>query len=135
MVLSRTNGSVHEVILWQSFDYPTDTVLPGMRFGLDRRTGVNRILSSWKSETDPGRGDFTFAVETRGSPQLFLYKMSAPYWRAGPWTGRTLSGVPVVKSRLNTPEVDFSGDLGLFDYVFTNNNDEVQFFSILIFPF
>ncbi|KAM7525174.1 hypothetical protein LguiA_015076 [Lonicera macranthoides] len=126
LVLSRTNGSGHELVLWQSFDYPTDTVLPGMRFGLDRRTGVNKILSSWRSEMDPARGDFTFEVETRGSPQFLLYKMSAPYWRAGPWTGQTLSGVPVVKSRLKTPEVDFSGDLGLFDYVFTNNNDEIS---------
>jgi hypothetical protein len=30
-------------VLWQSFDYPTDTAIPGMKLGLDRTTGQNRI--------------------------------------------------------------------------------------------
>ncbi|KAM4077694.1 hypothetical protein ACJW30_12G158700 [Castanea mollissima] len=39
-------------VTWQSFDYPTNTLLPFMKLGLDRRTGLNRFLTSWKSKDD-----------------------------------------------------------------------------------
>lgn len=32
--------------LWQSFDYPTDTLLPGQKLGWDHATGINSINSS-----------------------------------------------------------------------------------------
>lgn len=39
--------------LWQSFDYPGDTALPGVKVGIDLKTGFCRSLWSWKSRTDP----------------------------------------------------------------------------------
>lgn len=36
--------------LWQSFQHPTDTFLPGMRIYM------NGILRSWTSESDPSPG-------------------------------------------------------------------------------
>ncbi|KAF2317357.1 hypothetical protein GH714_020697 [Hevea brasiliensis] len=39
--------------VWESFDHPTDTMLPGMKLGLDRRSGMNRFLISWRSAADP----------------------------------------------------------------------------------
>ncbi|CAL5335813.1 unnamed protein product [Camellia sinensis] len=42
-------------ILWQSFDYPCDTLLPGMKLGKTFVTGLERHLSSWKSSDDPAR--------------------------------------------------------------------------------
>ncbi|KAK2978974.1 hypothetical protein RJ640_017538 [Escallonia rubra] len=123
-VLNMTNGSGQPgTVLWQSFDHPTDTVLPGMRFGSDRRRGLNRVLTSWKVDDDPARGEFSFALDPRGSPQFFLYKMAAPLWRGGPWNGRTLSGLPIVASRLKTPEVDLSGEVGLFNYSFVSTTN------------
>ncbi|XP_060965196.1 S-locus-specific glycoprotein S13-like [Cannabis sativa] len=49
--------------LWESFDYPTDTMLPGMKLGWDLKRGLNRRLSSWKSSDDPCHGDFTYGIE------------------------------------------------------------------------
>ncbi|KAK3219344.1 hypothetical protein Dsin_013314 [Dipteronia sinensis] len=46
-----------EIIIWQSFDYPIDTILPGMKFGWNWKTGLNRILTSWKSIDDPTPGN------------------------------------------------------------------------------
>ena len=39
----------HSQIVWQSFDYPTDTLLLGMKLGYDHSTGISRSLVSGKS--------------------------------------------------------------------------------------
>ena len=46
LVLVQGNN---EKVIWQSFDHPTDTLLPVMRLGLNRITGLDRFLTSWKS--------------------------------------------------------------------------------------
>ncbi|KAF3455473.1 hypothetical protein FNV43_RR00102 [Rhamnella rubrinervis] len=73
--------------LWQSFDYPTDTMLPNMKIGLDRKTGINKFLTSWKSEVDPSEGNYTYRIDPAGYPQLMLYKGQVPWWRTGHWNG------------------------------------------------
>ncbi|XP_040381833.1 receptor-like serine/threonine-protein kinase SD1-8 [Oryza brachyantha] len=45
-------------VLWQSFEHPTNTFLPGIRVGKDLRTGAEWSLSSWRSADDPSPGDF-----------------------------------------------------------------------------
>jgi hypothetical protein len=45
--------------VWQSFDYPCDTLLPGMKIGRNLVTGLDWFLSSWKSTDDPAPGEFT----------------------------------------------------------------------------
>ncbi|XP_065624014.1 G-type lectin S-receptor-like serine/threonine-protein kinase RKS1 [Quercus suber] len=70
LVVNKTNE-----VLWQSFDYPTDTVFSPMKVGLDRTIGLNRILRSWKSKDDPGTGSCLFMLNTNGSsPEENLYK-------------------------------------------------------------
>ncbi|CAL1397856.1 unnamed protein product [Linum trigynum] len=75
-------------IFWQSFDHPTDTLLAGMKLGLDKETGLNRFLTSWRSPDDPGTGDFSLKVNPNGAPQLFLYRGTVPHWRSIPWAWR-----------------------------------------------
>ncbi|XP_062160763.1 G-type lectin S-receptor-like serine/threonine-protein kinase At1g11410 isoform X3 [Alnus glutinosa] len=82
-------------ISWQSFDYPTNTLLGFMKLGLDRRTGLNRYLTSWKSKDDPGTGNCSYGIYPNGYPQLFLYKGGTPLWRGGSWTGQRWSGAPM----------------------------------------
>ena len=55
-------------VTWQSFDYPTNTMLPFMKVGLDRRTGLNRFLTSWKSKDDPGIGNYSYQLVPTGYP-------------------------------------------------------------------
>ncbi|CAI0467933.1 unnamed protein product [Linum tenue] len=78
-------GTSKMATVWQSFDNPTDTFLPGMKVGLNRTTGVSRFLTSWRSVDDPGTGQFSYKLNPSGSPQLFLYRGINPYWRNVPF--------------------------------------------------
>ena len=89
-------------VTWQSFDYPTNTLLPLMKLGLDRRTGLNRFLTSWKSKDDPGIGNHSFRVVQNGYPQTSLYMGQTLLWRMGFWNGITWSGVPQIASKFFT---------------------------------
>nr|XP_023917105.1 G-type lectin S-receptor-like serine/threonine-protein kinase RKS1 [Quercus suber] len=96
---------------WQSFDYPTNTLLPLMKLGLDRRTGLNRFLTSWKSKDDPGIGNYSYQIVPTGYPQACLYMGRTLLWRAGSWTGLRWSGIPKMTSNY-------------FNVSFVNNQDE-----------
>ena len=94
LVVKNGNDGDPENFLWQSFDYPCDTLLPGMKLGRNTVTGLDRYLSSWKSANDPSKGNFTYGIDPSGFPQLVLRNRLAVEFRAGPWNGIRLSGLP-----------------------------------------
>ncbi|MQM01566.1 hypothetical protein Taro_034323 [Colocasia esculenta] len=100
---------------WQSFTQPTDTLLPGMNIGLNRRTGENYNLTSWKANDDPSPGDFSWVLVVRGVPQPFVVNGTEPLWRGGPWVDERFSGIPQMKSN------------SMFSYGFTSNSDGIYF--------
>nr|ADQ37349.1 unknown [Arabidopsis lyrata]BAB40987.1 SRKb [Arabidopsis lyrata] len=94
LVLKDSKTNDKDGILWQSFDYPTDTLLPQMKMGWDVKKGLNRFLRSWKSQYDPSSGDFSYKLETRGFPEFFLLWRNSRVFRSGPWDGLRFSGIP-----------------------------------------
>ncbi|KAJ4841984.1 hypothetical protein Tsubulata_005411 [Turnera subulata] len=92
LVVKDESDSNPENYLWQSFDQPTHTFLPGMKIGFAH--GLEMFLSSWKSIDDPGRGDYTFGIDRRGFPQLLVKKGSSVEYRIGPWNGVRFTGAP-----------------------------------------
>lgn len=106
-----------KAVLWQSFDHPSNTWLSFQKLGLNSRTGVNLIYTSWKSPDDPGVGNYSLRMNTNGSPQMFLYKGSTPWWRSGPWTGQRWSGIPQMTQNF------------IFTDTFVNTDYEVSFSS------
>ncbi|KAM0952188.1 putative protein kinase RLK-Pelle-DLSV family [Dioscorea sansibarensis] len=85
-------------VAWQSFDHPTDTLLPGMKLGWDLTTGLNRNLTSWKTPDDPSPGDYSVAMDIRGDPQLVFSYRGVRKWRSGPWTGFSFDSIPEMAS-------------------------------------
>ncbi|GKB99125.1 G-type lectin S-receptor-like serine/threonine-protein kinase CES101 [Tanacetum coccineum] len=80
------DGSVKEV-LWQSFDYPTDTLLPGMKLGINLKTRHRWSLTSWLSDTSP----WVFYINRR--PQWYrstshshARKRPLDKWTLAEWT-------------------------------------------------
>ena len=94
LVIKDGNDDNPENFLWQSFDYPCNTLLAGMKFGRNTVTGLDRYLSAWKSSDDPSEGDFTYRLDPSGYPQLIMWKGSAVRFRSGPWNGVRFSGFP-----------------------------------------
>ncbi|CAE6173992.1 unnamed protein product [Arabidopsis arenosa] len=107
-----------EAVLWQSFDYPMNTILAGMKLGKNFKTQKEWSLSSWKTLKDPSPGDFTLSLDTRGLPQLILRKNgdSSYSYRLGSWNGLSFTGAPAM-GRENS----------LFDYKFTSSDQEVNY--------
>ncbi|ONK65695.1 uncharacterized protein A4U43_C07F39740 [Asparagus officinalis] len=102
---------------WQSFDHPTDTLIPGMKLGWNLTSGLNRNLTAWSSSTDPSPGNYTLALDLRGDPQVMLWNGHSLRWRSGPWTGLQFSSnLPVTLTYT-----------GIFSYHFVNNKEEVYY--------
>ncbi|KAB1998904.1 hypothetical protein ES319_D12G122800v1 [Gossypium barbadense] len=85
LVLYSSNG----LKVWQSFDFPTDTWLPGMNLT------AQQALTSWKSSFDPSPGLFSLRL----NPQLFnefelVHNSINVYWSTGNWTGKAFVDVP-----------------------------------------
>ncbi|KAK8648511.1 hypothetical protein V6N13_129261 [Hibiscus sabdariffa] len=114
-VVKDRNDSDPESFLWQSFDYPCDTFLPGMKIGRNFVTGFDRHLSSWKSEEDPAPGLYTIRIEPHGLPQFVLKKGPEILFRAGSWNGLYFSGRSVTKAN------------PVYSYEFVLNKKEVSF--------
>ncbi|GKD58924.1 G-type lectin S-receptor-like serine/threonine-protein kinase, partial [Tanacetum coccineum] len=87
--------STNQNLIWQSFDYPGDTFLQGMKFGHDLVTGLERYMTSWKSPGDPSPGIYNSLIDTNGYPQIFSRKGSVLILRFGPWRGLGFSGFAV----------------------------------------
>ncbi|CAI8618090.1 unnamed protein product [Vicia faba] len=99
-----------KAVIWESFSYPTDTMLPYLKVGFDRKANQSWFLQSWKTDEDPGKGAFTVKFSTIGKPQFFMYNHDLPWWRGGPWNGALLAGIPNAKRARTIYNVSFVGD-------------------------
>ena len=71
--------------LWQSFDYPTDTLLPGMKLGFNKKSGQTWSLKSWRSDVVPDTGAFTFGMNEDSIPgnEFNIMQHEDEYWTGG----------------------------------------------------
>ncbi|WJX16720.1 hypothetical protein P8452_06715 [Trifolium repens] len=86
------NGQQTDEFLWQSFDYPSDTLMSGMKLGWNLEIGLERFTSSWKSDDDPAEGEYAMKLDLRGYPQIIIFKGSDIDTRPGPWVGEFIAG-------------------------------------------
>ncbi|CAF1707414.1 S-locus-specific glycoprotein S13-like [Brassica napus] len=116
-VMRYSNNKDSSGFLWQSFDSPTDTLLPDMKLGYDLKTGRNRFLTSWRSYDDPSSGNTTYKLDIRrGLPEfILLINQRVEIQRSGPWNGIEFSGIPEVQG------------LNYMVYNYTENNKEIAY--------
>ena len=104
-----------ESLFWQSFDYPSDTLLPEMKIGWDLVSGLDRNLTSWKGAEDPAQSEISEGLDRGGLPQLVDMEGDNIKVRPGSWNGLYFTGMPWL--RLNP----------LFKYEFVMNEKEVYY--------
>ncbi|CAO2833454.1 unnamed protein product [Amaranthus hypochondriacus] len=84
--------------IWESFDYPGNTLMPTMKLGWNFVTGLDRYMNSWKTDEDPSEGQYIYKFDPSGYPQIFLTrKGNGIVYRSGPWNGKRFSGAPNLK--------------------------------------
>ncbi|XP_010928282.1 G-type lectin S-receptor-like serine/threonine-protein kinase At2g19130 [Elaeis guineensis] len=92
------NSSNSSAALWQSFDHPTDTWLPNQKLGLNRITGKNQLVTSWRNLEDPSTGLFSEGIDPKGTDQYFLWRNGTEYWTTGLWNGKIFANIPDMSS-------------------------------------
>ncbi|KAJ9542970.1 hypothetical protein OSB04_029476 [Centaurea solstitialis] len=108
-------------LIWQSFDYPGNTLLPGMKLGVDLVTGTQRNLTSWKTSDDPSTGSYTVWMDINGYPQLLNKKEDALVsQRLGSWNGFGFSGMRGL------------GPSSFYAFEFVSNHKEIYYRYTLV---
>ncbi|KAK7342662.1 hypothetical protein VNO80_25618 [Phaseolus coccineus] len=115
VVRDESETDSEEAYLWQSFDYPSDTILPGMKLGRNLRTGMEWRMTAWKSSSDPSPGIFYWGLLLYNYPEFYLMKGTEKFVRIGPWNGLHFSGIPDQKPN------------SIYDFNYISNKDEMYY--------
>ncbi|PKI67036.1 hypothetical protein CRG98_012574 [Punica granatum] len=110
------NGPNSSQIIWQSFDHPGNTFLPGAKIGINKRTNTRQLPTSWKNQEDAAPGPFSLQLQP-SSEYYIWWNMSKHYWTSGPWDpqARIFSLIP--EMRLNY----------IFNFSYVDNENESYF--------
>jgi hypothetical protein len=119
------DGSDSSQHLWQSFDHPAHTWLPGSKIGLNKITNENQRLISWKNADDPATGLFNLELQANTSEYIILWNRSIPYWTSGPWD-------PITKIFSFVPEMTANY---IYNFSYVNNANESYFTYSIVKPF
>ncbi|KAF8651282.1 hypothetical protein HU200_063532 [Digitaria exilis] len=111
-----------------SFDHPSNTMLAGMKFGKNLKTGEEWSLTSWRAANDPATGAYRRVMDTKTLPDVVTWQGNVKRYRAGPWNGRLFSGEPDMDSQYKLFSVDMVDDADKVAYVL-NAVPGVPFFT------
>ncbi|KAK3145232.1 hypothetical protein QOZ80_4AG0325850 [Eleusine coracana subsp. coracana] len=115
-------------IFWQSFDYPTDTLLPGAKLGQNKVTGVVRRIVSRKNSVDQAPGIYSNMLGLDGMMRL-SWKLSTEYWNSGKWNGRFFDSLPFMTPS-HIPGTTQTPDF--VNHTLINNTQEIYFTDTLL---
>ncbi|KDO40577.1 hypothetical protein CISIN_1g0058032mg, partial [Citrus sinensis] len=74
--------------LWQSFDYPTHALLPGMKLGINLQTGHQWFLQS--SESAEGSYRLGLGTDPNMTSKLVIWKNDKVVWTSAIWLNNSL---------------------------------------------
>ncbi|KAK1326306.1 G-type lectin S-receptor-like serine/threonine-protein kinase [Acorus calamus] len=124
LILKEANTSDEVPPLWQSYDDPTDTLLPNMKLSVNLTTHVKKVLRSWSSANDPGSGDYTSEVDSTGARQLFVCHHGVPYFRSGEYQKRDSSFDAISQTTESSANVNNTFARDKDEVYFTNNFED-----------
>ncbi|CAL1354051.1 unnamed protein product [Linum trigynum] len=84
--------------LWQSFDHPGDTWIPGGKIGFNKVKEQDISLTSWRNRDDPATGPFSLKLGPNRS--LELRNMYTAFRASESFSGRVSSSISEMKLKL-----------------------------------
>ncbi|KAF6147525.1 hypothetical protein GIB67_014664 [Kingdonia uniflora] len=113
------NGLNESDVIWQSFDHPADTWLPGGKLSFDKKTNKSQLLTSWRNSDDPANGIFSLSIDQDGTSQYYIRRNGTlkPYWSSGVWDEKARIFSLVPEMRLNY----------IYNFSYVDNKDEKYF--------
>jgi len=81
-VLQQLHPNGTNTTLWQSFDYPTDNLFPGMKLGVNHKSGHKWSLVSWLTSEKPSLGAFELEWEPT-ERELIIKRRGKLCWASG----------------------------------------------------
>ncbi|KAL7250368.1 hypothetical protein ACSBR1_012385 [Camellia fascicularis] len=109
------DGSNSYQPIWQSFDHPAHTWLPGGKIAYNKLTNTHQRLTSWKNSEDPSTGLYSLNLDANNSQYVIFWNGSKQYWTSGPWNGQIFSSVPEMRANY------------IFNYSYQDNENESYF--------
>ncbi|CAM0902454.1 unnamed protein product [Alopecurus aequalis] len=79
--------------IWQSFLYPTDTILPGMTLPLSTNDHLYTRLVAWRGPDDPTTSNYSMGGDSSSDLQVIIWNGTRPYWRRSAWDGSLVSAL------------------------------------------
>lgn len=122
-------GGVSGRVLWQSFDHPTNVLLPGMKIGFNLKTKKEVSVTSWIGNQVPASGAFRLGLDPSGANQLLVWRHGEIYWSSGILTNNGSSQLTLELSRRYIDyEFKFDSDkyIKYFSYSVKKSNGSVS---------
>ncbi|XP_068644513.1 G-type lectin S-receptor-like serine/threonine-protein kinase At2g19130 [Aristolochia californica] len=113
-------------VFWQSFDHPTDTLLPGGRLRFSEDTG---FLFSWRNSEDPAPGPFSLRLDSYVTAQYsILWNGTRTYSTSGVWNGQIIELFPEMRSNsINNFSLETTDKGNYFTYFVYNSSIITRF--------
>ncbi|KAH0697200.1 hypothetical protein KY289_014682 [Solanum tuberosum] len=118
-------------VIWESFQYPTDSFLQLMRMGIYNSTNTASLLKSWRSPDDPSVGSFSGGIQLQYIPQAFIWNNTAPYLRSSPWNKQIYIGIPEMISSYRSGYDLFADNVGTTYLTYSHGNQSLIFYYSL----
>ncbi|XP_024019091.1 G-type lectin S-receptor-like serine/threonine-protein kinase At2g19130, partial [Morus notabilis] len=120
----KDDSNLSKPILWESFDYLTDTWLPGSKLGYNKKTQHKYMVTSWKNLEDPSPCLFSLELVPSENTFVIMWNKSRIYWSSGAWDESTESFSLV-------PEM---GRSSYINFTFVSNDNEICLSYSFIHP-
>lgn len=112
------------IVLWQSFDHPTDALLPGMKLGIDHKTNWTWSLTSWIGKNNPASGAFTLEWDHRERMLVVKFR-GKTYWTSGKLINQNFEYI--------RPMVEFI-NLNYKFRIISNEEQEYFYYTLMVDP-
>ncbi|KAK7405403.1 hypothetical protein VNO78_06672 [Psophocarpus tetragonolobus] len=120
-VLQQLHRNGTNTTLWQSFDYPSNTLFPTMKLGINHKTGLHWFLVSI-THNSVLPGAFHLEWEPMGQ-ELVIRRRGILYWRSGKLRNNRFEHIPEDAQRMLYYTIVSNVDEDSFSFTTTNIED------------